>query len=92
MIKTFRHRGLEAFFLTGSLAGIQPNHAGKLRILLTALDNAKQPNDMSAPNWRLHALAGNLTGQYSVTVNKNWRITFIFNGENVELVDYLDYH
>ena len=92
MIKTFRHKGLEAFFLTGSRAGIQPSHASKLRIILTALDNAKQPNDMNAPNWRLHALTGDLAGKYSVTVNKNWRITFLFNGEDVELVDYLDYH
>jgi len=92
MIKTFRHKGLEVFFLTGSRAGIQPSHAAKLRVILTALDNAKQPNDMNSPNWRLHALTGDLAGKYSVTVNKNWRITFLFNDEDVELVDYLDYH
>ncbi len=92
MIKTFRHKGLEAFFLTGNRARIQPSHATKLRVILTALDNAKQPSDMNAPNWRLHPLTGNLAGKYSVTVSKNWRITFLFNGEDVELVDYLDYH
>jgi plasmid maintenance system killer protein len=47
MIKTFRHKGLEAFFKTGNKAGIQPNHAGKLRIMLTALDNAKRPSTQS---------------------------------------------
>ena len=92
MIKTFRHKGLETFFIKGSRAGIQPSHAVKLRVLLTALDNAKQPSDMNAPNWRLHTLGGDLAGKYSLTVNKNWRITFLFNGEDVELVDYLDYH
>ncbi|MDO9139948.1 MAG: type II toxin-antitoxin system RelE/ParE family toxin [Methylobacter sp.] len=92
MIKTFRHKGLEAFFKTGSKAGIQLQHAGKLRVLLTTLDNAKQPNDMNAPNWRLHPLTGNLNGHYAVTVNGNWRITFSFVGDDVELVDYLDYH
>lgn len=30
MIKTFTHRGLQAFFETGSNAGIQPSHAPKL--------------------------------------------------------------
>ncbi len=92
MIKTFRHKGLQVFFETGSKAGIQPNHAGKLRILLTTLDSAKRTDDMNATGWKLHPLTGNLDGHYSVTVNGNWRLTFTFDGENAELVDYLDYH
>jgi hypothetical protein len=39
MIKTFNHKGLEAFFLTGSKAGIRPDHASKLRLLLARLDD-----------------------------------------------------
>jgi proteic killer suppression protein len=61
-------------------------------VLLTALDNAKRADDMSAPNWKLHPLVGGLAGHYAVTVNGNWRLTFTFNDENAELVDYLDYH
>ena len=72
--------------------GIQPHHAGKLRIMLTILDNAKRPEDMNAPGWRLQLLTGELSGHYSVTVNGNWRMTFSFEGENVVLTDYLDYH
>ncbi|MDO8890317.1 MAG: type II toxin-antitoxin system RelE/ParE family toxin [Sulfurimicrobium sp.] len=92
MIKTFRHKGLEVFFSTGSKAGIQPHHAGKLQVLLTALDNAKQQEDMSAPKWRLHPLSGDLAGHWSVWVNGNWRLTFRFVGTDAELVDYQDYH
>jgi toxin HigB-1 len=92
MIKTFHHKGLEVFFQTGSKAGIQPSHAAKLRVLLTALDNAKKPDDMNAPNWRLHSLTGNLSGHYSVKVSGNWRMTFTFEGENAVLVNYQDYH
>lgn len=92
MIKTFRHKGLEAFFRKGSKAGIQPHHAEKLRVMLTMLDNAKHPDDMNAPRWKLHPLTGNLAGHYAVTVNGNWRVTFTFNGDDAELVDYLDYH
>ncbi len=92
MIKSFRHKGLQAFFETGSKAGIQPHHAGKLRVLLTTLDNAKRADDMNAPSWRLHPLSGDLAEHYSVTINGNWRLTFIFKGEDAELVDYLDYH
>ncbi|MFN3397321.1 MAG: type II toxin-antitoxin system RelE/ParE family toxin [Sulfurimicrobium sp.] len=92
MIKNFRHKGLESFFRTGSKAGIQPHHAGKLQVLLAALDNAKQPEDMNAPRWRLHSLGGDLAGHWSVWVKGNWRLTFRFDGNDAELVDYQDYH
>ena len=92
MIKSFCHKGLETFFRKGSKAGIRPHHAGKLRIMLTMLDSAKRPDDMNAPGWRFYPLTGNLAGHYSVTVNGNWRMTFTFEGDNAELVDYQDYH
>jgi proteic killer suppression protein len=92
MIKTFRHKGLEAFFRRGAKAGIQAHHAAKLRIMLTALDYAKRPEDMNAPGWQFHGLSGGLKGFFSITVNGNWRVIFRFNGKDAELVDYLDYH
>ncbi|HTP39708.1 MAG TPA: type II toxin-antitoxin system RelE/ParE family toxin [Steroidobacteraceae bacterium] len=92
MIRSFRHKGLEAFFRTGSKAGIQPAHAGKLRRQLTALEYAKRPEDLNAPGWRWHPLKGELRGHYAVTVNGNWRLVFRFDKGDAELVDYLDYH
>jgi len=91
MIKSFQHKGLEAFFRHGTKAGIQAQHAPKLRIMLTALDFAKKAEDMNAPGWRLHPLRGDRRGFFSVTVNKNWRLVFRFDGSDAELVDYLDY-
>jgi proteic killer suppression protein len=92
MINSFRHKGLEQFFKTASKAGIQPHHAGELRVQLAALDNAKSPDDMNAPGWRLHALDGKLAGHYAIWVSGNWRMTFRFDGTDAELVDYQDYH
>lgn len=92
MIRSFRHKGLEAFFRTGSKAGIQPAHAEKLRRQLSALEFAKRAQDMNAPGWRLHALKGELRGLHSVTVSGNWRVIFRFQNADAELVDYLDYH
>lgn len=92
MIKSFMHKGLEAFFKTGSKAGIQPHHAGKLRVQLTMLDKASKPDDMNAPGWRLHMLAGDLNGHYAITVNGNWRMTFRFEDGDAVLVNYQDYH
>ncbi|MCB1961101.1 MAG: type II toxin-antitoxin system RelE/ParE family toxin [Rhodocyclaceae bacterium] len=92
MIKGFLHKGLKAFFETGSKAGIQAQHAPKLARQLARLDAAQAPEDMNLPGWRLHLLTGNLAGHWSVTVNGNWRLTFRFEGEDAVLVDYQDYH
>ena len=92
MIKTFRHKGLQAFFETGGKAGIQPDSAPRLRRQLTRLDLAKGAADMNLPGWKLHPLVGDLRGHYAVMVTGNWRMTFAFDGENAILVDYQDYH
>jgi proteic killer suppression protein len=92
VIRTFRHRGLEQFFKTGSKAGIQPAHEVRLRILLTTLNLASTPQDMNRPGWDWHPLKRDLNGHWAVTVNRNWRLTFSFEGEDAILVDYKDYH
>ena len=92
MIKSFRHKGIEAFFRNGSKAGIQPHHAERLSRQLIKLDIAKTAEDMNVPGWRMHSLAGDLSGHHSVWVNGNWRLTFKFDGQDVLLIDYQDYH
>ena len=92
MIKSFEHKGLQAFFETGNKAGIQPHHAPKLARLLARLHAAKVPEDMNVPGWRLHPLVGSLAGHFSVFVNGNWRLTFRFDDGDAVLVDYQDDH
>ena len=92
MIKTFNHKGLEKFFGTGSTAGVQVVHAKRLRLILAMLDKATVVSDMDAPGMRLHSLKGDRKGDWAVTVQANWRITFRFEGGNAHIVDYLDYH
>ncbi len=92
MIVSFKHKGLERFYRSGSLAGVQAAHARRLQLILTNLDCAVQPSDMNLPGLRLHELKGDMKGVWSVVVNGNWRITFRFVGVNVELVNYEDYH
>jgi toxin HigB-1 len=92
MIRSFRHKGIEKFFLTGSKAGIQPSHAAKLFDQLSLLNAATRPDHMNVPGWKLHALSGNLVAHWSVSVNGNWRLTFRFDGEDAILVDCQDDH
>lgn len=92
MIRSFAHKGLEKFFLTGSKAGIQAAHAARLARQLAILNIAKAAEEMDQPGWRLHRLTGRDTGRWSVWVNGNWRLTFRFVGEDAEIVNYEDYH
>jgi proteic killer suppression protein len=92
MIRSFRHKGLEQFFVTGSKRGILPDHADKIARVLDRLDASISPYDMNLPGYRLHELKGQEDGTWSVTINGNWRITFQFEDQDAFVVDYRDYH
>jgi toxin HigB-1 len=92
MLKSYRHKGVKRFAETGSKAGIQPEHANRLRRLLSALNVAACPANMNAPGYGLHPFKGEMEGHWSVRVSGNWRLTFRFEEEDAVLVDYKDYH
>ncbi len=92
MIKSFKHKGLKKYFQTGSVAGIQAKHQGKLRMQLTAIDTAQEIDDINLPGFKLHPLKGEHDGIWSITVNGNWRITFEFIDGNAYILNYEDYH
>lgn len=92
MIKSFVHKGLEKFFLTGSTAGIQAKHAAKLRLILELLHRAKTAEDANFHGAQLHPLKGDKKGLWAVRVSGNWRVVFRFQDGDAEVVDYLDYH
>lgn len=84
--------GLRRYYEAGSLAGIQPQHAKRLRMQLAALDTAASVEDMDIPGFRLHPLKGSDSNRWSVWVNGNWRLTFEFRDGNAYVLDYEDYH
>ena len=92
MIRSFRHKGLERFFTTGSKAGIQAKHANRLRLILGRLHVAGEPRDMNLPGLDLHRLKGTRADTWAVTVSGNWRVTFVFLEKDVISVNYEDYH
>lgn len=92
MTRSFRHRGLENYFLKGTKSGIQAEHERRIQLILSRLSASTSPKDMDLPGLRLHKLTGNRKETWSVSVSGNWRVTFKFDGEDVILVDYEDYH
>ena len=92
MIKSFRHKGLEDFFLSDVLKGIIPDHAAKLARILDRLDASLSVKDMNLPGFKLNKLTGKEKNIWSVWVSGNWRVTFYFEQGDAYVVDYLDYH
>ena len=93
MIKSFRHKGLEQLFRQGKTKGLKAEHLKKLRQILTVLNSANILEDIqSVKPFRCHALSGSRKTEHAVWVNKNWRVTFVFEGGNVYLTGYEDYH
>lgn len=92
MIVGFRHKGLKRLYESDDPRGLNPQHVGKIAVILGVLDVAKTIEEIDAPSFRLHPLTGDLRGFWSVTVRNNWRIIFRFEDENVFDVDLVDYH
>ena len=92
VIRGFRHKGLEKYFLSGAKGGVQSSHTKRLWLILGRLQASTSPMDMDLPGLHLHELAGKRAGTWSVRVSGNWRITFRFDGKDAVDVDYEDYH
>jgi proteic killer suppression protein len=60
---------------------------------LNALDAAIKIDDLRLPpSNRLETLKGKRLGQWSLRINDQWRIGFIWRDGNVEKVEIIDYH
>lgn len=70
-------------------ADIQSRALAKLAMLdaATDLDDLKNP-----PSNRLHELKHDRAGQHSISINKQWRICFVWNDGNAHDVEITDYH
>lgn len=92
MIRSFRHRGLEAFFTRDERKRLPADKIEKIARLLDRLDASRMPQDMNLPGLGFHPLKGNRKGRFAVSVSGNWRLTFRFDGQDAVEVDLEDYH
>ncbi len=93
MIKTFADRHTQKLYLTGKSRKIPANLLQRAIRRLEYIHLASCLEDLKVPPGnRLHALKGNRAGQYSISVNDQWRICFRFEGGNAYDVEITDYH
>lgn len=92
MIKNFRHKGLEHFFIRNDPRLLKQQHCNRISRILDRLDGAEIIQDMNAAGYKLHRLIGDQKDRWSVWVSGNWRITFKFINGDAYAVDLEDYH
>ncbi len=92
-IWNIRHKGLRLLSEKDKQQGVPHEHVGKLKRVLTVLDNIKALDDLDGiPGLKCHPLKGNKKGFHSIFISRNRRVTFRIHKENVYDVNFEDYH
>ena len=93
MIKTFADRHTQELYETGKSRRFPPDIGGRALRSLEYIDHATGVEDLKVPpSNRLHELQRERKGQYSISVNKQWRICFRFEDGDAYDVELTDYH
>ena len=94
-IRNVVHRGLRRFIQQNDPSGVAPAVVERVRNILTFLQEMEDVQEIrDIPRWKAHQLAGNRKGIWSLTITRNWRITFRIDQTRKEIydLDYEDYH
>lgn len=93
-IESIRHKALRRFAETGLPKGLPAGSVERLRNMLAYIDAIETAEELRAPpNFGAHQLTGDRKGEWSLTMTKNWRMTFrVSSAGAVEDMDLEDYH
>jgi proteic killer suppression protein len=94
-IRNVLHKGLRRFIEKDDPTGLPPAAVEKLRRILSFLQAMQHEEELKAiPSWNAHLLTGDQRGRWSLSVTRNWRLTFRIDQDGLEIIDldYQDYH
>lgn len=94
-IRNVIHKGLRRFIERNPPGGLPHGSIEKVRNIVTFLlemDGVQELRDF--PHWNAHQLTGDRKGTWSLSVTRNWRITFSADRKKGEIsdLDFEDYH
>jgi len=93
MIKSFRCRETEKIFRRERSSKFPGDIQQRAFMKLNALDAAVKIEDLRLPpSNRLEALRGKRHGQWSIRINDQWRICFVWQKDHAGKVEIVDYH
>ena len=92
MIQGFRDRRTEAFFAGYPVPAFRTFSRQAVR-RMTILDHASSLAELGGLRGnRLESLSGDRAGQYSIRINRQWRICFLWAEGGPYDVEIVDYH
>lgn len=93
MIKTFADKTTAAIFAGQKVKRIEANLQQAAKRKLDVLNAVADVEELRVPpSNKLEKLGGNRNGQWSIRVNKQWRICFYWEDDNAWEVEFVDYH
>jgi toxin HigB-1 len=93
VIRTFRDRDTQAVFQGEFVKRLDRRVQQRAREKLKYLDSAGDLRDlMVPPSNQLESLRGDRQGQYSIRINKQWRVCFKWKEGDAFDVEIVDYH
>jgi toxin HigB-1 len=94
-IRNVIHKGLRRFIENDDASGLQPAIVTKVQRIVSFLQDMEREEELrTVPSWKAHMLTGDRKGTWSLSVTKNWRMTFRIDRQDIEIIDldYEDYH
>ena len=94
-IRNVVHKGLRRFIENDDASGLPADAAAKIRKIVSFLQDMEREAELrTVPVWKAHQMTGDRKDVWSLSVTKNWRITFHIAREEIEIVDlnFEDYH
>jgi proteic killer suppression protein len=93
MIKSFADKETEKIFNRQTSRKLPPDIQQSARRKLDILAAIERLEDLLIPSGnRLERLSGNRANQYSIRINQQWRICFVWDNGNAHNVEIVDYH
>ncbi len=94
-IRNVVHKGLRRLVEDDDASAVPAAVADKLRRMISFLQDMQQTRELYAlSGWKAHVLTGERIGTWSLFVTKNWRLTFLIDQGEIEILDlnFEDYH
>ena len=94
IIRSISHKGLRRLVEDGKSSGVPARATVKIEAIVAFLTFAEDAETIRRlQSWKAHQLTGDRKGVWSISVTRNWRITFEVNADNeIENLNFEDYH
>jgi toxin HigB-1 len=92
-LRSISHKGLRRLLEENDGRAIRADLLDRIRKMLTAMIATEDMAQLRGPpGWRIHQLAGDRAGTWSLSVSGNWRMTFDIEDGEIANLDLEDYH